>query len=74
MNIGEQLKRMRLDRQYSYGDLARLSGLSRATVQSTERNGPKGPQASTLLALAQAYGLQSIDIFFGDDVSSTIHG
>lgn len=64
MNIGERLKKIRLDHNYSQQNIADAINLNIGTYQHYERNRAI-PSIYKLIALSNFYGFYSIDILIG---------
>lgn len=54
--LGRNVRRIRLERHLSLGELARLAGLAKQTLANLE-NGGGNPTVETLLAVARALGV-----------------
>jgi len=61
--MAKRLRELREAKGLSQDDLARLSGVARATIQSAEL-GRRKPRPSTRRRLAQALGVRPEDILF----------
>lgn len=59
--LGVNLKKLRLKKKMSQGDISRKLGLDRAYISSIE-NGRMNPTLSTLEKLAEAIGVNSSDL------------
>ena len=57
--LGANMKKIRLERQMSQGDICRKLGVDRSYISNVE-NGNKNPTLSTIAKLAKALGV-SID-------------
>jgi len=56
------LQELRWERQWSQEQLARISGISRSSIQAIE-NGTRIPSVSTALKLSKAFNATVEDIF-----------
>ena len=63
MNLGERLRSIRKNRNYTLDKIHEKSNISRATLSDWENNKRK-PTISTLEKWAQAVGIDFWDIFF----------
>jgi len=59
--LGENLKKLRLKRKMSQGDISRKLGVDRAYISSIE-NGRMNPTLTTLEKLAEAIGINSSEL------------
>ena len=59
--LGENLKRIRLAKKMSQGDLSKSLGVDRAYISNIE-NGRMNPTLSTLEKIAGALGISSSDL------------
>ena len=59
--LGENLKRIRTEKNISQGDIARSFGVSRGFVSNIE-NGKTNPTLSTIAKLANAIGVSSDEL------------
>ncbi len=59
--LGKNLKKLRLKKKMSQGDIARKLGVDRAYISSIE-NGRMNPTLSTLEKLAEAIGVNSSEL------------
>lgn len=62
VNIGERLKKVRLDRGYTLKDVAGKSGYSKALISRIE-NGNVSPSINSLLKIASALEVKPHDLF-----------
>lgn len=62
VNIGERLKKVRLERGYTLKDVAEKSGYSKALISRIE-NGNVSPSISSLLKIASALEVKPHDLF-----------
>jgi len=62
VNIGERLKRVRLERGYTLKDVAGKSGYSKALISRIE-NGNVSPSINSLLKIASALEVKPHDLF-----------
>ena len=62
VNIGERLKRVRLERGYTLKDVASKSGYSKALISRIE-NGNVSPSINSLLKIASALEVKPHDLF-----------
>jgi len=70
--IGERVRDLRLQKNLSQAKLAKLSGVSTTALRVIER-GKSNPLVETLVKLAEALGVDAIDVFnVGDDERSAI--
>lgn len=66
--MANKLKEMRYKRMMSMSELARRSGISRATIWMIETQPDKVTTNKTMDALAKALDMKVNDIFFADSV------
>ncbi len=59
--LGENLKKLRLKKKMSQGDISRKLGVDRAYISSIE-NGRMNPTLTTLEKLAEAMGVNSSEL------------
>ena len=59
--LGENLKKLRLKKKMSQGDISRKLGVDRAYISSIE-NGRMNPTLTTLEKLAEAIGINSAEL------------
>lgn len=59
--LGKNLKKLRLKKKMSQGDISRKLGVDRAYISSIE-NGRMNPTLSTLEKLAEAIGVNSSEL------------
>ena len=59
--LGENLKKLRLKKKMSQGDISRKLGVDRAYISSIE-NGRMNPTLTTLEKLAEAIGVNSSEL------------
>jgi transcriptional regulator with XRE-family HTH domain len=59
--LGENLKKLRLKKKMSQGDISRKLGVDRAYISSIE-NGRMNPTLTTLEKLAEAIGINSSEL------------
>ncbi len=59
--LGQNLKKLRLKKKMSQGDISRKLGVDRAYISSIE-NGRMNPTLSTLEKLAEAIGVNSSEL------------
>ena len=59
--LGENLKRLRLKKKLSQGDLSKSLGVDRAYISNIE-NGRMNPTLSTLEKIANALGISSSEL------------
>lgn len=59
--LGQNLKKLRLKKKMSQGDISRKLGVDRAYISSIE-NGRMNPTLSTLEKLAEAIGINSSEL------------
>jgi len=59
--LGENLKKLRLKKKMSQGDISRKLGVDRAYISSIE-NGRMNPTLTTLEKLAEAMGINSSEL------------
>lgn len=59
--LGENLKRIRLAKKLSQGDLSKSLGVDRAYISNIE-NGRMNPTLSTLEKIARALGISSSEL------------
>lgn len=59
--LGENLKRLRLKRKMSQGDLSKSLGVDRAYISNIE-NGRMNPTLSTLEKISEALGISSSEL------------
>lgn len=64
MRIGEKIKELRIERNWSQAQLAKIVGVSQKAIDYWERN-VNEPKASYIIALAKSFEL-SFDEFFED--------
>lgn len=64
MKIGEKIKELRIEKELSQMQLAKLIGVSQKAVDYWERN-VNEPKASYIIALVQTFEL-TFDEFFSD--------
>ncbi|UCD56273.1 MAG: helix-turn-helix transcriptional regulator [Candidatus Hydrogenedentota bacterium] len=62
VNIGERLKKVRLEKGYTLKDVAAKSGYSKALISRIE-NGNVSPSINSLLKIASALGVKAHDLF-----------
>lgn len=74
VNIGERLKRVRLERGYTLKDVAAKSGYSKALISRIE-NGNVSPSINSLLKIAAALEVKPHDLFLParDAEPSVVH-
>ena len=69
-SLARNLRRRRLERALSVSELARISGVSKATISGVER-GVGNPAVDTVWALAKALNMQ-FGALFDDDTSDLV--
>ena len=60
-NLGENLKRIRMEKGITQGDIVRKLGISRSFVSNIE-NGKTNPTLSTISKLAKALGIPTNEL------------
>lgn len=56
--VAENVKRLRLARQWSQDELSDASGVGQTTISSVERHASKAPTLDTLVHLSRALGVE----------------
>lgn len=69
MSIGENVKRLRRDKDFNQGELAKLSGLGVNLISKLERDG-SDPKASTIYKLMEALDCTADQIFLDSEKSN----
>jgi transcriptional regulator with XRE-family HTH domain len=64
MNIGEVIKQLREERDWTQDQLADHSGVDRNTIASIETGKSKEPTITNMLKLAQAFGKRPEELYF----------
>ena len=68
--MGQALKDARVRAGLTQAQLAKISGISRVTINMIENNVTKNIKSSTMLSIAKALGCTIEEIFFADSVKS----
>lgn len=63
MNINNKFRIARMSKGYTQTELARQTGISRATINSIERGHNQRPSDETMIVLAEFLGCSIEDIF-----------
>lgn len=72
MHLGDRLRALREQKGLSLRELASRTSLSASRLQQLERDPAANPSLRTLLALQNAYGLDSIEALLGPLPSSVL--
>lgn len=62
--MANRLRQIRCAKMMSQSELARVSGISRQTINKLELDPEKGTNSKTMLALARALDTRVEDLFF----------
>lgn len=69
--VGEQIRKLRLDKKLTLDKLAEDAGLSKSYLWELENKNPPRPSAEKLAGLAKALGV-TVDYFMGTDTEQNL--
>jgi len=68
MSLGEKIKELRLEREWTQLDLAKKSGLERGYIANLEIDGIKNPSAYAFIKLAKAFKIKPEELYMASGI------